>query len=186
MPQRSATEERPKDTMVESLRSKIRAIPDFPKPGIVFRDITPLVADPPALKLAVAGLIAPFRDDSIDAVAGMEARGFIFGSLAAWELGVGFVPLRKPGKLPYDVQTESYELEYGSASLEIHTDAVRPGEQVLLMDDLIATGGTAAASCQLLEKLGAKVVACAFLIELDALKGRDRLAGWQVHTLLHF
>jgi adenine phosphoribosyltransferase len=172
--------------MAQSLKSKIRAIPDFPTPGIVFRDITPLVGDPPALKLAVGELIAPFRKDSIDAVAGMEARGFIFGSLAAWELDVGFVPLRKPGKLPYDVHTESYELEYGSASLEIHTDAVRSGERVLLMDDLIATGGTAAASCQLLERMGAEVVACAFLIELDALKGRDRLAGRQVHTLLHF
>ena len=173
-------------TEYQSLEAKIRAIPDFPRPGIVFRDITPLVADPPALKLAVGGLIAPFKSDTIDAVAGMEARGFIFGSLAAWELGVGFVPLRKPGKLPYEVQTQSYELEYGSASLEIHSDAVNPGARVLLMDDLIATGGTAAASCQLLEKLGAEVVACAFLIELDSLKGRKRLAGRQVHTLLHF
>ncbi len=172
--------------MVRSLKSKIRAISDFPKPGIVFRDITPLVADPRALKLAIDELIAPFKGDTIDAVAGMEARGFIFGSLAAWELGVGFVPLRKPGKLPYQVQAESYELEYGSASLEIHTDAVSRGERVLLMDDLIATGGTAAASCQLLEKVGAEVVACAFVIELDALKGRERLAGRQVHTLLHF
>lgn len=172
--------------MAQSLKSKIRSIPDFPQPGIVFRDITPLVADPSALKLAVAKLIAPFKGDSIDAVAGMEARGFIFGSLAAWELGVGFVPLRKPGKLPYDVQIERYDLEYGSAALEIHIDAVKPRERVLLMDDLIATGGTAAASCQLLEKLGAEVVGCAFLIELDGLKGRDRLAGRQVHTLLHF
>jgi adenine phosphoribosyltransferase len=172
--------------MVQSLKSKIRAIPDFPEPGIVFRDITPLVADPASLKLALTKLIAPFKGDSINAVAGMEARGFIFGSLAAWKLGVGFVPLRKPGKLPCDVQAECYQLEYRSASLEIHTDAVQPGERVLLMDDLIATGGTAAASCQLLEKLGAEVVACAFLIELDALKGRDRLAGRQVHTLLHF
>ena len=172
--------------MVKALEAKIRAIPDFPKPGIVFRDITPLVADPSALKLAVSELIAPFRGDSLDAVAGMEARGFIFGSIAAWELDVAFVPLRKPGKLPYEVQTESYELEYGSATLEIHTDAVKPGDRVLLMDDLIATGGTAAASCQLLEKMGAVVAGCAFLIELDALKGRDRLAHRQVHTLLHF
>lgn len=170
----------------QSLEAKIRAIPDFPKPGIVFRDITPLVADPPALRLAVDALIAPFTGDALDAVAGMEARGFIFGCLAAWELGVGFVPLRKPGKLPYEVRSESYELEYGSASLEIHSDAVNPGARVLLMDDLIATGGTAAASCQLLEKVGAEVVACAFLIELDALKGRERLSGRQVHTLLHF
>ncbi len=172
--------------MVKALEAKIRAIPDFPKPGIVFRDITPLVADPSALRLAVSELIAPFRGDSLDAVAGMEARGFIFGSIAAWELGVAFVPLRKPGKLPYEVQTESYELEYGSATLEIHSDAVKPGDRVLLMDDLIATGGTAAASCQLLEKVGAEVAGCAFLIELDALKGRERLGQRQVHTLLHF
>ncbi len=172
--------------MVKALEAKIRAIPDFPKPGIVFRDITPLVSDPSALKLAVSELIAPFSGDSLDAVAGMEARGFIFGSIAAWELGVAFVPLRKPGKLPYEVQTETYELEYGAATLEIHTDAVKPGDRVLLMDDLIATGGTAAASCQLLEKVGAEVVGCAFLIELDGLKGRDRLAHRQVHTLLHF
>lgn len=185
-PQRIVNQVRAEGAMEQSLKSKIRAIPDFPEPGIVFRDITPLVADPPALKLAVSALIEPFREDSIDAVAGMEARGFIFGSLAAWELGVGFVPLRKPGKLPFDVHTESYELEYGSAALEIHTDAVRSGERVLLMDDLIATGGTASASCLLLERMGAEVVACAFLIELDALRGRDRLAGRQVHTLLHF
>ena len=172
--------------MVESLKAKIRAIPDFPEPGILFRDITPLVADPHALKLAVTHLIAPFKDDAIDAVAGMEARGFIFGSLAAWELGVAFVPLRKPGKLPYEVQSEHYQLEYGTASLEIHVDAVRPRQRVLLMDDLIATGGTARASCRLLEKLGAEVAGCAFLIELDALKGREQLAGRQVHTVLHF
>jgi len=172
--------------MPQTLKSKIRDIPDFPKPGIVFRDITPLVADPQALKLAIGQLIEPFEGDSVDAVAGMEARGFIFGSLAAWALGVGFVPLRKPGKLPYEVHSESYDLEYGSTSLEIHTDALKGGERVLLMDDLIATGGTAAASCQLLEKLGAHVVGCAFLIELDELNGRDRLTGRRVHTLLHF
>lgn len=172
--------------MLQTLKTRIRDIPDFPKPGIIFRDITPLVADAQALKFAIGQLIEPFAGDRIDVVAGMEARGFIFGSLAAWELGVGFVPLRKPGKLPHTVQRESYDLEYGSASLEIHADAVKPGERVLLMDDLIATGGTAAASCQLLERLGAKVAGCAFLIELDDLKGRDRLTGRRVHTLLHY
>lgn len=172
--------------MMQTLSAKIRAIPDFPKPGIVFRDITPLMADPDALRLAVSQLIKPFQGDGVDAVAGMEARGFIFGSLAAWELGVGFVPLRKPGKLPHEVQRETYELEYGSTALEIHTDAVKPGERVLLMDDLIATGGTAAASCQLLEKVGAEIVGCAFLIELDDLGGRNRLSGRRVHTLVHF
>ena len=168
------------------LEAKIRAIPDFPKPGIVFRDITPLVADPTTLQLAVYQLINPFLGESINAVAGMEARGFIFGSLAAWELRVGFVPLRKPGKLPFQVESESYSLEYGTAALEIHTDAVKAGDRVLLMDDLIATGGTAAASCQLLEKLGAEIVGCAFLIELDDLKGRDLLSKYRVHSLLHF
>ncbi len=172
--------------MGQTLSAKIRAIPDFPKPGIVFRDITPLMADPDALRLAVAQLIKPFQGDGVDAVAGMEARGFIFGSLAAWELGVGFVPLRKPGKLPCEVQSETYELEYGSTALEIHTDAVKPGQRVLLMDDLIATGGTAAASCQLLEKVGAEIVGCAFLIELDDLGGRNQLLGRRVHTLVHF
>ncbi len=168
------------------LEAKIRAIPDFPKPGIVFRDITPLVADPTTLQLAVYQMINPFLGEPINAVAGMEARGFIFGSLAAWELRVGFVPLRKPGKLPYNVESESYELEYGSTALEVHTDAVKPGDRVLLMDDLIATGGTAAASCQLLEKLGATIVGCAFLIELDDLKGREKLNNYPVHSLLHF
>ena len=171
---------------VQRLAAKIRAIPDFPKPGVVFRDITPLVADPATLQLAVYQLIDPFLGETINAVAGMEARGFIFGSLAAWEMRVGFVPLRKPGKLPFQVESESYDLEYGSASLEVHTDAVRPGDRVLLMDDLIATGGTAAASCQLLEKIGAEVIACAFLIELDELRGRERLSKYRVHSLLHF
>ena len=171
---------------VQRLAAKIRAIPDFPKPGVVFRDITPLVADPATLQLAVYQLIDPFLGETINAVAGMEARGFIFGSLAAWEMRVGFVPLRKPGKLPYQVESESYDLEYGSASLEVHTDAVKAGDRVLLMDDLIATGGTAAASCQLLEKIGAEVIACAFLIELDELRGRERLSKYRVHSLLHF
>ena len=116
----------------------------------------------------------------------MEARGFIFGSLAAWELGVGFVPLRKPGKLPYDVQSLSYDLEYGSASLEIHNDALHEGDRVLLIDDLIATGGTAAASCALVEKLGAEVAACAFVVELDFLKGRDKLEKYNIHSLIHY
>lgn len=175
-----------RDSYLHRLEAKIRAIPDFPQPGIVFRDITPLVADPTTLQLAVYQMINPFLGEPINAVAGMEARGFIFGSLAAWELRVGFVPLRKPGKLPFDVESESYDLEYGAAALEVHTDAVKPGDRVLLMDDLIATGGTASASCQLLEKIGAEIVACVFLIELDDLRGRDRLNRYRVHSLLHF
>jgi len=171
---------------VHRLKAKIRDIPDFPEPGIIFRDITPLVADPSALQLSVYQLLQPFLGENINAVAGMEARGFIFGSLAAWELGVGFIPLRKPGKLPYDVQSVSYDLEYGSAALEVHTDAVNAGDHILLIDDLIATGGTAKASCQLVEALGGEIVACAFVIELDALKGREKLSNYRVHSLLHY
>jgi adenine phosphoribosyltransferase len=168
------------------LKAKIRDIPDFPEPGIIFRDITPLVADPSTLQLSVHQLLQPFLGKNINAVAGMEARGFIFGSLAAWELGVGFSPLRKPGKLPYDVQSASYDLEYGSSALEVHTDAVNPGDNILLIDDLIATGGTAKASCQLVEALGGEIVGCAFVIELDALKGREKLSNYRVHSLLHY
>ncbi len=168
------------------LRAKIRDIPDFPKPGVLFKDITPLVNDPAALRLTVHQLLHPFLGQDITSVAGMEARGFIFGSLVAWELGVGFVPLRKPGKLPYDVQSVSYDLEYGSNTLEAHIDAFGAGDRVLLIDDLLATGGTAKASCELVESLGAEVVAAAFVIELDALEGRKRLVNYNIHSLLHF
>jgi adenine phosphoribosyltransferase len=168
------------------LKSKIRDIPDFPKAGIIFKDITPLVKEPAALKLAVHQLIQPFLGSHINVVAGMEARGFIFGSLVAWEMGLPFVPLRKPGKLPYDVQSVSYNLEYGSATLEAHIDAFEQDDKVLLIDDLLATGGTAKASCELVEKLGATVEALAFVVELDFLKGREQLANYRVHSLLHF
>lgn len=171
---------------MDRLLSKIRDIPDFPKPGILFKDITPLVKDPSALKLAVHQLMQPFLGSEISAIAGMEARGFIFGSLVAWEMGLPFVPLRKPGKLPYDVQSVSYDLEYGSAVLEAHIDAFEARDKVLLIDDLLATGGTAKASCELIEKLGAEVIACAFVVELDFLNGREKLAGYPVHSLLHF
>ncbi len=171
---------------MERLRNKIRDIPDFPQPGIIFKDITPLVRDPAALRLAVHQLLHPFLGRNITVVAGMEARGFIFGSLVAWELGIPFVPLRKPGKLPYDVQSVSYDLEYGSASLEAHIDAFDADDQVLLVDDLLATGGTAKASCELVEKLGAKVAACAFVVELDFLDGRKTLGDYEVHSLLHY
>lgn len=171
---------------MEQLRARIRNIPDFPKPGILFRDITPVVQDPTALRFAVEHLHKPFLDQGITAVAGMEARGFIFGSLVAWELGVGFVPLRKPGKLPYDVKSISYDLEYGSATLEVHTDALKTGDRVLIIDDLLATGGTALASCELVESLGAEVAACAFMVELDDLGGREKLNRWNIHSLLHY
>jgi adenine phosphoribosyltransferase len=171
---------------MERLHSKIRDIPDFPKPGIIFKDITPLVKDPASLRLAVHQLLHPFLGRDITAVAGMEARGFIFGSLVAWELGIPFIPLRKPGKLPYDVQSVSYDLEYGSAALEVHIDAVDKNDKVLLIDDLLATGGTAKASCELIEKLGAQIVACAFVVELDFLAGRELLKDYEVHALLHY
>lgn len=171
---------------MQRLEAYIRNIPDFPEPGIQFKDITPLVKDPAMLKLAVHQLIHPFLGQEITAIAGMEARGFIFGSLAAWEMGVGFIPLRKPGKLPYDAESISYDLEYGSASLEVHIDALEKGDKVLLVDDLLATGGTAAASCELVEKLGAEVVACAFVVELDFLKGREKLSNYDVHSLIHY
>tara|TARA_R110002167_G_scaffold154679_1_gene348916 strand:+ start:305 stop:820 length:516 start_codon:yes stop_codon:yes gene_type:complete len=171
---------------MNQLKAKIRNIPDFPKKGIMFKDITPLVQDPASLRLAISGLIAPFKNTQITAVAGMEARGFIFGSIVAWELNVGFIPLRKPGKLPYDVQSVDYKLEYGNASLEAHIDAISPGDRILLIDDLLATGGTAKASCELVEKLGGEVIACAFVVELAMLHGRDQLSNYPIHSLIEY
>ncbi len=171
---------------MEKIKACIRNIPDFPIPGIQFKDITPLVKDPAMLRLTVRELIKPFQKKGVTAVASMEARGFIVGSLAAVEMDIGFVPLRKPGKLPYDVQSVSYDLEYGSAQLEVHIDALDGNDKVVLIDDLIATGGTAAASCKLIEQLGAQVVGCAFVVELDDLNGRDKLSGYEVHALVHF
>lgn len=168
------------------LQSLIRPIPDFPKPGIMYRDITPLLANASAMRQTIAELVEPFRDTPIDRVVGMEARGFIFGALCAQEMAVGFVPLRKAGKLPHKTQNVSYELEYATNELEVHIDALDPGHRVLLVDDLIATGGTAAASCSLIERLGATVIGCAFVIELDALHGRAALEGHLVHALMHF
>ena len=138
------------------------------------------------MSVAVNELIAPFREHAVQYVAGMEARGFIFGALAASALGVGFIPLRKPGKLPYQVSSVRYELEYGSASLEIHVDAIQSGDRLLLVDDLLATGGTAKASCDLIEQAGGEVIACAFVVELDTLGGREKLAGQTVHSLVRF
>jgi adenine phosphoribosyltransferase len=171
---------------METLKNKIRDIVDFPKPDVVFKDITPLVKDPASLKQCIEALISPYRSEQITAVAGMEARGFIFGSLAAWELGVGFIPLRKPGKLPYDVQRVDYDLEYGNAALEAHIDAISPGDRILLIDDVLATGGTARASCELVERLGGEVVACAFVIELTALGGRQQLHSYPQHVLIQY
>ena len=169
---------------MNELNQYIRNIPDFPEPGIQFKDITPLIKEPRILKMSVKKLIEPFIDQKLTAVAGMEARGFIFGSLAAWELGVSFIPLRKPKKLPYDVKSLSYNLEYGTAALEIHVDALDKNDRVLLVDDLIATGGTAVASCKLIEKLGAQIIGCAFIIELDFLNGREKLSKYNIHSLI--
>ena len=171
---------------MDSIARFVRDIPDFPKPGILFKDITPLMRDSAALRATTLALAAPFRAAGVTAVVGMEARGFIFGSLVAAELGTGFVPLRKPGKLPAATHTVSYDLEYGSASLEVHIDALRPEDRVLLVDDLMATGGTAAASVALVRRSGASVAGCAFVIELDFLNGRAALGDCQVHSLLHY
>ena len=171
---------------MQRIKSCIRAIEDFPQPGITFRDITPLLAKPKMLRLTVHQLVYPFVGQSIDYVAGMEARGFIFGALCAHELDVGFIPLRKPGKLPHQTTSVSYSLEYADNRLEAHTDAIQHGDRILVVDDLIATGGTAAASCQLLESLGGKIIACAFVIELDDLNGRQALEGHSIHSLIHY
>jgi len=166
------------------LKTKIRDVTDFPQPGITFKDITPLLSDHDQLMRAVNALALPYLKADITAVAGMEARGFIFGSLVAQQLGVGFIPLRKPGKLPSDVARVDYDLEYGSASLEAHLDAIKTSDRILIVDDVLATGGTALASCQLIEKLGGEVIACAFLIELTPLDGRSQLMSYPIHSLL--
>jgi adenine phosphoribosyltransferase len=155
-------------------RALIRDIPDFPKPGILFRDVTPMLKDAGALRVVARGLAAPWTG-KVDAVAGMESRGFIFGALLADELGVGFIPVRKLGKLPFKTETISYGLEYGTDHLEVHIDACEHGERVLICDDLIATGGTAAATAQLIERIGGKVAGYSFVIELKELQGRARL-----------
>jgi adenine phosphoribosyltransferase len=168
------------------LADHIRDIPDFPKPGIVFKDITPLMADAAALRAAVDQLAAPARELGVDVVVGAEARGFLLGPALALALGAGFVLARKPGKLPHDTVSAEYALEYGTDSLELHSDAVAHGARVLVHDDLLATGGTARALCQLVEQLGGQVLGCHFLIELAFLGGRDRLEGYDVRSLVRY
>jgi adenine phosphoribosyltransferase len=168
------------------LRGFIRDIPDYPQPGILFRDITPLLQDGDALRFAIETLAGRYRGAQIDQVVGIESRGFIFGTPLAYLLGTGFVPVRKKGKLPWQTVAVDYELEYGSSVLEIHTDAVRLGQRVLIVDDLLATGGTTAGTVKLVQGLGAEVVSLAFLVELAALGGRDRLPGLDVFSLLRF
>jgi adenine phosphoribosyltransferase len=172
--------------MSVDLAALVRDIPDFPKPGIVFKDITPVLASPDGLDAAVGGLADYARDLEVDFVIGAEARGFLLGPALARELHAGFVLARKPGKLPRATARAEYVLEYGTEALEVHTDAVAAGSRVLVHDDLLATGGTAMALCELVEQLGAQVVACAFLIELAFLRGRERLAGHPVHALIRY
>ena len=169
---------------VDHLRTLIRDIPDFPKPGIVFKDITPLLANPAALSLAIEHLTQPYRHQRVDIVAGAESRGFIFGTALAHNLSAGFVPIRKPGKLPSQTHAESFVLEYGTEIVEVHTDAIRPGSKVLLVDDLLATGGTMAACCRLIERLQGRIVGVAVLIELAYLDGRRCVDPYPVHSIL--
>jgi adenine phosphoribosyltransferase len=173
-------------TRSADLRGLIRDIPDFPKPGIVFKDITPLLLDPHAIDTAVEGIAEWAAPRGVDFVVAAEARGFILGAAIARELGAGFVPARKPGKLPAEVVTAEYILEYGIDALELHADAIAHGARVLIHDDLLATGGTARALAELVERLGATVVGCAFLVELAFLDGRRRLEGFDVHALVTY
>jgi len=169
-----------------SLREFVRDIPDWPQPGIVFRDITPLLAAPDAFALTVDALAAPYADVPIEKVIGIEARGFVFASPLAYRRGAGFVPVRKAGKLPWEIEREEYELEYGSDLLEVHRDAIVPGEHVLIVDDVIATGGTAAATARLVERLGGVVAGFSFVLELVPLGGRSRIDGHRVEAVLRY
>jgi adenine phosphoribosyltransferase len=171
---------------MDTLKSKIRHVPDFPKPGILFYDVTTLLQDPGGFREAIDYLAAPFLRQHIDLVVGIESRGFIFGSAVADRLGAGFSPVRKPGKLPSSTMRASYDLEYGSDALEIHDDAVKAGQRVLIVDDLLATGGTARAAADLVSRLGGEVHALGFLIELVGLNGRERLAGQTLHSVLKY
>jgi adenine phosphoribosyltransferase len=169
---------------IEELAGAIRDVPDFPKPGILFKDITPVLADAWLFASSIERLTEHFKPGDVDAVVGIDARGFIFAAAAALKLECGFVPVRKKGKLPYKAYEESYDLEYGSNTIAVHTDAVRPGSRVLLVDDLLATGGTAAAASNLLRRLGAEILEITFLIELSFLKGREKLRGFPVRSLV--
>ena len=170
--------------MSKKLEEYVVTIPDFPEPGIMFRDITSVIQDPDGLKLAVDGLMDLLKDTDFDLIAGAESRGFIFGVPLSYLSGKGFIPVRKKGKLPRETISEKYDLEYGQAELEIHTDAVRPGQKVVLVDDLIATGGSAAAAANLIERLGGQVVKILFVMELAGLEGRKKLQGYDVESLI--
>jgi len=168
------------------LERYIRSIPDWPKEGILFRDITPLLADPEAFAAAIGTLCAGFGDAGVEYVAAVEARGFIFGSAVAEKLGAGFVAIRKNGKVPFKIESVSYDLEYGTDTLEVHSDAVRRGAKVLIVDDLLATGGTMAAACELIENIGGRVVGIAFMIELCELAGRDKLGEYRIKAVISY
>ena len=174
------------DSPADFLKQRIRHVPDFPKPGILFYDITTLLRDPQGFKAAIDQLAAPFDGAGIDLVVGIESRGFILGGPVADRLGAGFCPIRKPGKLPAKTRRESFKLEYGADALEIHEDGVVAGQRVLIIDDVLATGGTAKAAASLVKQLGGQLHALAFLIELDFLKGREQLAGERVASVLHY
>jgi adenine phosphoribosyltransferase len=171
---------------VEWLKAHVRDIPDHPRPGVVFKDITPLLSDPAAFVGAVDAVAAPFADRRIDKVIGIEARGFVFAAPVAYRHAAGFVPVRKAGKLPWEIERCEYELEYGTDLLEIHRDAIDPGEQVLIVDDVLATGGTARAALSLVERLGGEVAGFAFFIELEFLHGRERLGGHEAHAVITY
>jgi adenine phosphoribosyltransferase len=168
------------------LASTIRSVPDFPKKGILFYDITTLLKNPAAFKESIDRLVNRYQNTGVEVVAGIESRGFIFGTPLAYQLGVGYVPVRKPGKLPAKTIAESYALEYGTNTVEIHVDAIQKGQKVLVIDDLLATGGTAKATCNLVEKLGGQVVGVAFVIELNFLHGREKLKDYDVFSLLQY
>jgi adenine phosphoribosyltransferase len=168
------------------LKNYIRNIPDFPKAGILFRDITTLLKDKQAFKLAIEALVNKYKNKKLDKVVAVEARGFILGGVVAHKLGVGFVPVRKPGKLPAKTNSVTYALEYGTDTLEMHHDAINPGEKILIVDDLLATGGTVKAVTDLVKQLKAKIVGIVFLIELTALKGKDKLKGYPVFSLIKY
>ena len=168
------------------LNQFIRLVPDFPKPGISFKDITPLLLDPEAREHCLEQLLLPLRDLDATKVVGVESRGFFFGMAIARDLQLGFIPVRKPGKLPYQAASRSYELEYGTDTLEMHSDAIEPGDKVILHDDVLATGGTAKATCELIEALGGEVVACSFIMELGFLNGAEKINGHPIHAVLKY
>jgi adenine phosphoribosyltransferase len=171
---------------IDDLKSKIRHVPDFPKAGILFYDITTLLQEPLGLRAAIDGLALPFMDQGIEIVVGIESRGFIFGAAVADRIGAGFSPVRKPGKLPSTCVRATYDLEYGSDTLEMHEDAIKKGQRVLIVDDLLATGGTVHGTIELIERLKGEVVGLAFLVELEFLKGRDRLEGRRVTSVIKY